>query len=270
MFSNVNEVVEQARLAEEGDYQFGIDWRNSCYRDPERQEDPWEYFFEPCFPIPTGFDLADSEVLPGGASVAVTRANIITPRIKDGVLAPLLLPHDRLGAHALVSRYIRLKPHMRALIEMTKASLFRSQMIGLHIRGPGRTDGGVSKMRERFGSKHTVPFEPFFTQTDYALKLVPEAGIFACSDSNTVIEAIVARYGGRVVTRPALRSRFGEMHANHAENNGLNFDPYTLGVDVVCDAWLLSQADIFIHGNSNVANFVLCQNPYLIHAYVQA
>ncbi len=30
MFSNVNEVVEQLRLAEQGGYRFAIDWSASC------------------------------------------------------------------------------------------------------------------------------------------------------------------------------------------------------------------------------------------------
>jgi len=49
MFSNVNEVIEQLRLAEIGKYQFIIDWSKSCYRDSKRKEDPWSYYFEPCF-----------------------------------------------------------------------------------------------------------------------------------------------------------------------------------------------------------------------------
>lgn len=269
MFSNVNEVVEQLHRAEAGGYRFDISWRASCYRDPERAGDPWEYYFEPCFP-PSGADPGNLPVLPGGVPVACSRDNIITPRIDDGRCNPLLLPRDRLGAHNLITRYLRLKPDVQALIDRFQAEHFRPQMVGLHIRGPGRIDGGVPQLRRRFSASNEVPVEVFFRQVDEALRLLPEAGIFACSDSSVVISQVQARYGSRVICWPALRSAFGEMHARHPENKGLTFPPYQLGLDVLCEAMLLSRSDIFVHGNSNVANFVLCQSQHLLHAYIQA
>ena len=210
--------------------------------------------------------------MPGGVGVACTRANIITPRLDDGQCAPLLLPRDRLGAHALLERYIHLKPHLLENIRAFREAHFRPRMIGLHIRGPGRTDGGVPELRKRFGAQDGVPLAPFFEQADKALDLLPDAGILACSDSSVVIENIRERYGERVVCWSSTRSVFGEMHTGnqHPQNAGLSFDAYKLGVDVLSEAWLLSGTDIFVHGNSNVANFVLCKSPYLIHAYVQA
>ena len=74
-----------------------------------------------------------------------------------------------------------------------------------------------------------------------------------------------------MISWPAQRSTFGEMHTGvHPENAGLSFSPRELGLEVIADAWLLSQCDIFIHGNSNVSNFVLCKSPTLIHSYIPA
>ena len=38
-----------------------------------------------------------------------------------------------------------------------------------------------------------------------------------------------------------------------------------LGQEVIVDAYLMALADVFVHGNSNVANFVLCKNSKLRH-----
>lgn len=269
MFSNVNEVIEQLRLANNTGYKFQIDWSSSCYRDETRPEDPWSYYFLPCFEF-VEQNQGILESIPSGGPVTCTQENIITPRLEDGKMDPLLLPHDRHGAHDIIERYIRPRADVLDLVDQFQASNFRSPVIGLHIRGQGRRDGGVSRMRKRYNSENQVPYQPFFAQTDEALRLLPSAQIFVCSDSGTVIEHVQERYGERVISWNAQRSPFGEMHAHHSENKGLEFSPYQLGLDILVEALLLSRTDIFVHGNSNVANFVLCKSPDLIHAYVQA
>lgn len=267
MFSNVNEVVEHIRLAELGGYRFAITWGESCYRDPERSDDTWAYYFHPCYDVTAP---AQAPELPRGVPVACTRDNIITPRLRDGDCNPLLLPRDRQGAHRIIQQYIRPNDTVLAGVDTFVAQHFRPRMIGLHIRGPGRTDGGVPELRRQFGANGEVPVDVFFAQVDAVVQQMPDAGILACSDSSQVIDAILARYGDRVVLWPAMRSAFGEMHADHPENTGISFDPYQLGLDVLSEALLLARTDYFVHGNSNVANFVLCKSPSLRHAYVKA
>jgi len=269
MFSNVNEVVEQLRLANNGGYKFQIDWSSSCYRDQARPEDPWSYYFAPCFPeLPAKSELC--EELLGGVPVACSRDNIITPRELDGVCNPLLLPKDRHGAHELIAKHLHLKPELLANVDAFVDAHFRDQMIGLHLRGAGRTDGGALELRAQYNTQTGIPFEAYFIEVDRQLVEHPKAGIFLCSDSSFVIRTVQERYGDRICIWPAQRSEFGEMHANHPKNAGQLFSPYRLGLDIVSEAWLLSRTDIFVHGNSNVANFVLCKSPDLIHAYVQA
>ena len=271
MFSNVNEVVEHLRLAKTGGYQFVINWRESCYADPARNGDPWSYYFEPVFPHLRKPILPSLlKKLPTGKAVACTIDNIITPRLQDGQCDPLLLPRDRLGANRLMADHIRPNTTVAQIATEFRATRFRSKVIGLHIRGPGRTDGGVPNLRRKLDAVGKVPFAPFFEALDEKLQTMPDAAIFACSDSSQVIEAVQDRYGDRVITYAATRSVFGEMHADHAENAGQVFEPYKLGMDVLVEALLLASTDFFVHGNSNVANFILCQSPALDHAYVAA
>jgi hypothetical protein len=266
MFSNVNEVVQQLHLSEQGGYEFLIDWSLSCYRDPAHDADPWSYYFEQPFATPRNGELDE---LPGGPSVACARDNIITPRVRDGVCDSLLLPKDRYLPNRIIERYLRLLPPIRQRIETFRRTRLDGRYVALHIRGAGRTDGGVPGLRSGLPLTAGVPLETYFFSMDRCLQEDKDVSIFACSDSRFVLDAICDRYGKRVVTYPAQRSEFGEMHVvGKKENAGESFDRRRLGEEVLIEAYLLAGADFLVHGNSNVANFVLCLAPGLRHHYV--
>lgn len=268
MFSNVNEVVQHLYLAEQNDYQFIIDWGNSCYRKSHQNTDPWNYYFEDCFQRPSD-NGRDFQLLPSGAIVCCTKNNIITPRLLDGNCKPLLFPNDRALPHRLIQSYIAIKPNIAKIIQKFMGSHFKAYTVGLHIRGPGRNHGGVPEIRKQYPCKNGVPFEQYFKYVDLQLDIYPEAQIFACSDSAFVLQEIMERYGKKVISYPSTRSLFGEMHIlNHPANKGRKFSPYKLGEDVLVEAYLLSNVSYFVHGNSNVVNYVLCNNPILDHRYV--
>jgi hypothetical protein len=273
MFSNVNEVIEHLRRAEDGGYQFRLSWIKSCYRDPEMLGDPWAYYFEPCFPdlYPMLSEGSDLPILPTGPTVACSKDNIITPRIKEGECDPLLLPRDRNAAHTYIHRYLKLKPAVRAEIDRFTRDHFKGPVVAAHIRGPGRFHGGAANLRRRAGAEGDVPYHLYFGAINQALKTRTTARIFVCSDSSEVIERAHLEFGDRVLTYTASRSKFGEMHdVNHIENNGLKFSPYKLGLDVLVEAYLMTRCDFLVHGNSNVANFILCAAPAIDHDYVAA
>ena len=270
MFSNVNEVVQQLYLAEMHGYRFTIDWSASSYRDGERTEDPWNYYFEDCYPgplVPT-----DPDPLPGGIEVACTRDNIITPRAEDNRCDPLLLPRDRDLPHRIITEYLHPKPHIEALVAAFAEAHFEQPTIGLHVRGPGRNHGGVPEMRSRLGHPDRVPLAAFVEPALEAMRQLGSSRLFLASDSAMVIREIRQSFGDEVVvTYSAIRSEFGEMHQRgQPQNRGLQFDTHKLGEDVLVEAYLLSQTDYLVHGNSNVANFVICANPELRHHYVEA
>ncbi len=266
MFSIVNEVIHYLHLAQAQGYEFFIDWRHSCYLDPERQGDPWEYYFEPCFENVK--KAAETELLPVGKSIACAKNNVITPRLVDGKCKPLLLPHDRSIPNALINKYLRLKPEVTLSIDDFIKSKFAKKTIGLHLRGLGRDHGGANMLRAQGDTIGGIDYDRFFTPINNALEKHPEAKIFACSDSQIVIDHIVSVYGDKVISYTASRSDFGEMHANHPKNQGLSFSPYKLGLDIVIEAYLLARTDYFVHGNSNVANFVVSLNEKLESCYV--
>jgi len=268
MFSNVNEVIQQLYLAQRNRYTFVIDWSSSCYLESHRKIDPWNYYFEDCFPN-LNPETKPLRHLPRGEIVACTRDNIITPRTQDGNCVPLLLPRDRLLPHGIIKRYLFIKPSLQKHISEFRHEHFQKHTIGLHIRGPGRSDGGAPQMRSRFLCENGVPFAQYYKFVDQHMVSHPEARIFICSDSAYVVQKVERRYGKSVFHYPATRSSFGEMHnSHHPENKGKSFPKYKLGKDVISEAYLLSHTDHLIHGNSNVVNFILSKNPLLPHTYV--
>lgn len=268
MFSNVNEVVQQIYLAKVKGYQFEIDWGKSCYADPVRPDNPWEYYFEQ--PWDTQYTRKDDLVeLPAGKPVACAKNNIITPREINGQCDPLLLPNDRFIPHGIIIKHITIKPLIANIIDDYRSRFLHHPRIGLHIRGAGRTDGGVPKLRAGLPKERGVPLSTYFLHVDKALGLYSKAVIFLASDSEFVVSKCKQRYGPRVRIFPSQRSDYGEMHVpNHPENTGLKFDRPRLGLEAIVEAYLLASSDIFVHGNSNLVNFVLCLNPMLRHVYV--
>jgi hypothetical protein len=261
MFAEVNEVVCQLKLAEENGYRFVIDWQNSPYRDEASDRDPWNYFFEDCFHVG---NKKVSGLLPFVGDSVDAHLNFMRPRVyRNLAKGPMQLPADRSLAHQLINKYIRPKEEIRREIERYRKEHFRTYIIGLHLRGPGRLDGGVRQLRRRHQLKHGVPFQLYFRCLDQVVDLHPEARVFVCSDSRMVIDECRGKYGEKVLTYDATRSAEGEMHQQKGRYSGCK-----LGRDVILEAYLLSETDYFVHGNSNVSNFVLCLNPHLPAKYV--
>jgi hypothetical protein len=261
MFAEVNEVICHLKLAEDNGYQFVIDWRKSPYRDERMIGDPWSYFFNDCFDTSRP-NLSDEVPYLGDSTDG--QINFMRPRVYPNLArGPMLLPTNRNLAHQLIGKYIRPKEEIRCAIERFRQEHFRGYTIGLHLRGPGRRHGGTQQLRKRHTLKNGVPFHLYFRCVDQLLRLHPEARVFVCSDSEMVIDECRCAYGKKILTYGSIRSSVGEMHQQAGKYSG-----YRLGMDVIIEAYLLSQTDYLVHGNSNVSNFVLCLNPVLEAKYV--
>lgn len=267
MFSNVNEVIHHLYLADRGAYRFAIDWSKSNYLDEDKQVDPWRYFFEDCYPdLPS--DLNGLEPLPHGNLIVLRRDNIITPRSSFLNGRALVLPKNRRLPHKYIERHIHVKPHISSIIEKFAAEHFDQHTIGLHIRGEGRYHGGSAELRAKLPLEDGVPYGQYFKFVRQALEAKPQSEIFLCSDSMKVLRHVKEEFGERVFWYDSLRSDFGEMHERRQSLENTQFSGYRLGEDILVEAHLLARTDLFIHGSSNVANFVVCKNPSLPNIYV--
>ena len=116
MFSNVNEVVQRLHLAQLGGFEFAIRWPRSVYRDDDRPDDPWSYFFEPCF-AEDDIDVAALEHWDEFGTVIRGADNTITPRAswRDGGM--LIFPTNRHIAAQHIKTRLKLKPNIQSIID---------------------------------------------------------------------------------------------------------------------------------------------------------
>ena len=267
LLAAVNSVAQFAELVEADGRDFVVIGPRSFYFDPEKQGNPWLYYFEPVFP---GARLGRNppRVIDHYKDAIAKVDHALAPRMLWGIRQGLELPRDRHRGHRLLARYIRLNSTARNAVDSFANTHFNAPVVGLHIRGPGGTHGGALELRKMLDPTSPIPFEHYFRATDTALDRHPDAALLACSDSQMVIDRVRERYGARVLTYNASRSDFGEMHENHPANEGLRFSPFRLGMDVVTEAHLLAKCVHFVHGISNIANYVLCRAPDMPNTYV--
>jgi hypothetical protein len=268
MFGSVNTAVGFASLAEQDGRQLVVSWRNSVYRDPVfRDIDPWAYYFQPIFDgVHWVKGMANARQ--HYPDTVLSEDHPICPRYRDGLRDALALPKDRKRGNELLKKYVRPKYLTRAFYDDFADAFFNGPVIGLHLRGPGRLDGGAARLRQLIDPSNPVPYEHYFYAVDKALRERPRAKVFCCSDSLEVIRKCREQWGDRVLVYPASRSEYGEMHDSHEKNKGKIFSPYKLGIDIIAEAHLLAKCNHFVHGNSNVANYVLCRAPNLGNTYV--
>ncbi len=208
--------------------------------------------------------------LPIGSPVIHIKDNIIAPTVANGDTSRLL-PHDRSVPNKVIQKHLRLKPAVIKIVDEFVKTHFPEVTIGLHLRGVGHNVELPLTNKDR--NSNSANYERYFQPINAALLKYPDAKILACSDSQEVIDHIIEVYGERTITYESTRSAFGEMHnPNHSQqqNKGFTFSRYKLGLDVVVEAYLLARTNYFVHGYSNVANFVLSVNDRLDSFYVYA
>ncbi len=271
MFSNVNQVINTLKRVDDGIEQpFYIDGDNFCYADTNKLGNSWEYYYDQPF---DNFKLADNL-----KEIDVFAWEFITPRnynmniefIKKNIkniknikgLVPLLPPENRIIANEIIKKYLILKPILESKINKEIKKYLPHDKICVHCRGIGKNDGGSLYLNYllEYGLD-SIPYQEYYRAID---NLESSLDILLFTDSNDVINEFVQKYGKRIYVRDAIRTDFGEPHIT-AREQGL----YQLGEDVLIDAYLMSESKYFVHGISNVANFVLANNPNInsFHIY---
>lgn len=261
MFYIINNVLDMLSIAEKEHFKFNLKLDDCLYQQQGKIGHVWNYYFEDLF------EIDQFESFPLYNYKQFRKDHLLAPRFRNNRMDPLLLPKNRLVANNFIVKYIRLKPHIQTKITdfIDKNQITNS--LGLHIRGPGRVHGGMQYILDKLVLTEGVPFQIYFKFVDEFLEQDKKARIFLCSDSGFVIEECKKHYGDRVFTYDSLRSEYGELH-EEGDSKNIDLSRYKLGEDIIIEAYLLSKTKFFIHGNSNISNFVLCKNPSLKHKYV--
>lgn len=256
MFSNVNAVIGAALYAESVDCGLRVNWKRNRYgRTPN--ENAWRNFFTHWDDgaavergdkrYPNFLNMRNQTITPEGPIVPAPRKRARRGRV-------LLPPCHRDRVHAIISKYFRLQPCVQDAIEQKREMLGGAgHVLGVHLRGPGGLHNGVHYLSSVLG-QGCPPYPAFFNAID--ARLTDRSVIHLCTDAGCVIEAVRERYGDRVIVTTSHANPKGETHLD--KRNAGEYKP-SLGIDVLSDIWLLCESDVFIHGNSNITNFVLCK-----------
>jgi hypothetical protein len=262
MFSNVNQFLESLRRCEDQDRLF-VDWRLSRYAEVP-DADTFSEFFD--WPRADGARLEAGSYRPFPSYTHVQDL-VVAPRGRD--INFLMPPRDRPLVKRLIDRHLRPSARVAARLEAAERLLLAGRRtIGLHVRGPGRRSGGIGRhivaMQWKWPGVRVPPYRAYFAKLDELLRGNTKGDGYdqalICTDSLSVRERFVERYGKRLVWLDASLTREGEMHARPSTHR---FSRQKLGDDAIVEAYLLSRTQFLLHGSSNLTNFVLCKSPEL-------
>lgn len=183
----------------------------------------WEYYFEP-------IDIGSSEL-----AVVTT----IDPHQHD-LLTYRAAAMPRATAHGLISRYVRLRPHIHDTLDDYAAAHFQCAfVIGVHYRG---TD------------KHEEAPAVSYEDVSAAIRNVASGAgedrylVFVATDEQAFLDYMMERFPGRLLYRPIFRSTDGRPI--DVTNDDANCKK---GADAVIDCLLLSRTHRLIRTASNLS-----------------
>ena len=277
-FSYVNFVLNQLAYAERQNLRpvvyFGPrsgDGPNAYY-EPEVGDNMWDYYFEPVSDC-TYSDLARRIADPDDPlsqtdlvwlntgelwrlhgsepeSVYPYPHGIYFARFEDD---PDWYLKQRARAHRLITKYVRIKPHVLVKVDAFQRDHFNGQrVVGVHMRG---TDKGTAKLPPAL--MRIVRPEEYFPYIDEYTKKHGYCKIFVATEQAQFLHRMKARYGERVLSNEAIRTS-GLRNPFHLEGNG-----YRKGEDVLIDCLLLSRSDYMLKCTSAVGEFAMYFNPGL-------
>ena len=154
------------------------------------------------------------------------------------------LESKRKTARQLMKRYVRVKPHIRKVVDNFVNENFNNKnIIGCHVRGTDFSYATATSVEKYF--------EILDTQKD--------VHIFLATDQTQYVELFKERYGDeKVLTYDSLRSD-NDVAAFELENGS----PYKKGEDVLIDTLLLSRTNSIIKCAAAGGEFALWFNENL-------
>lgn len=144
----------------------------------------------------------------------------------------------------LVEKYLKLKLDLKAEIdEFKKQHLHEQPALAVHVRGSDK----ILEIPDldAFNNKYSGHIAKRIAEN-------PQLRIFLLTDSDAVYEQYLQKYGHRIISTDAIRTRstVGLHHQRHQ-------DPNRLGRDVITDTYLAAKCNYFLgNGASNVSTAV--------------
>lgn len=221
MFSLFSTVVGFLDFYEEKGCAIEVDLENKgAYYDKKKGANWWTYYFEPI-------------------SLGTKSANAIeVGDAEQAAFANQTLSHmSREKAQQLIEKYIVIKKPLQKKIDAFVKKHFQDQfVIGVHYRGT-----------DKISEAPRIAYEQVFKEVEKAAHAHPSYKLFVATDEQAFLDAISARFQGKVVFLDAIRSSNGKaLHAS--QKNG-----FQKGEEALLDCVLLSKTNLLIRTASNLS-----------------
>lgn len=270
MFSNVTSYLIHCWLVEQKDEIVVPIWTDSPYSIDFRRSDAWDQYFlrhghtKGHRRTPHSFPRRYSAcfIVPRTDYMPAPKPRRRYARYVDPFI--VMLPcAEREEGHRILQKYLHMRPEIQTQVE-TAAARVRAQgphIVGLHMRGPGRIDGGMPQLCEMMKTQWP-PYDEHFSLLESRLR--KDSRIFLATDDSDVRVRVLDRYGDRVITNTEVwLTAGGEPHhvAEYMKGPASGRLRFQTGLDVLKDAYSLAACDEMVYGLSNVDNFVSIANP---------
>ena len=269
-FAYVTFAINQLIYAEKKNYlpvvYFGprsTDGPNAFY-DRNRGDNTWDYYFEPV----AGYTYDDIRACLADPGNPLELDDLVFLTVEEAWYLHLEEPdsvfnypygyyqhkadydagwyeRQRDKAHDILSRYVRIKPHIQAEVDDFVERFFDRPVLGLHLRGTDKGTAGASPHLMRI-----IPPEDYFPFVDRYTEEHGPCRIFVATDQVQFLERVRARYGDRVVALDAIRTS-GAFNAFQTPDD----KNYVKGREVLIDCLLLSHCDSLLKCSSAVGEY---------------
>lgn len=155
-----------------------------------------------------------------------------------------------------IKEHIHIKKAIMDRIEKFVREKFVGNVLGVHIR---QTDSKVFNPGHKIGADK----QKYLEAIQKLVQEEPIDTIFVATDEEGILEILKERYGNRVISTNAYRGEKGTTEGIHLSENtekAREYHKYHLGEEVIEDMLLLSKADYFVFGRSNVATTAMIFN----------
>jgi len=202
----------------------------------------WEYYFEPV-----------SSVNYRPSKPINLQFTAVTPDAIE-FCQDYIDQNTRKKAYALISKYIKIKSNVKHKIDdFYQRYMARKRTIGIHLRG---TDKGSEE--GLINPEKIVAVALRYADKDTQF-------LIASDEQRSMTKMIFLLQGHSVIYYNCYRSDNGKpIHLRYKKPSFAQ-----LGEDVLVEASLLAQCDLFIHTFSNVSSSALYLNPHLEHILVR-
>lgn len=229
MFAVFSGVLGALNFYEQGDYQgIKIELEGGVYQDPRLGSNWWTYFFEPIY-------VGNDEGLDYTFTFEDHRA-----LAHDGFHMP------RQRAHELISKYIKVLPHIQNKVDRYVKEQFQdAYVIGVHHRGTDK----ITEMP-------LVPYEKTAQALAAVIKNLPKEQasnlkIYVATDDSNFLKFISSLYPDRVIFSDFIRSENDRpLHIGNDDKYG---SIYQKGEEALVDCLLLSRCNYLIRPWSSLS-----------------